>query len=228
MLLCTSILAVYYLKAQQLPYLLSISSILKDYWGTNPKFCFILHFYCLSTIFHSTCLCPLSFILTLPPCSLLPLFESEFITQYFARSWINTRLALLALPCSRSFAEVSPRLTQNIRSTPKYQTWRGFFILFYLMLSQTTLLFFFNGVNKTISRGFTRMATQISNTAVDENNKQWCFHNDFLMQSPTLDCLKGAFILSRLLWCYFSATVIFIHIFNKIYFILLFLFFIFV
>ncbi len=148
MLLCTSILAVYYLSVQQLPYLLSRSSILKDYWGTNPKFCFILHFYCLSTIFHSTCLCHLSFILTLPPCSLLPLFESEFITQYFARSWINTRLALLALPCSRSFAEVSPRLTQNIKSTPKYQAWRGFFILFYLMLSQTTLLFFFNGVTR--------------------------------------------------------------------------------
>ncbi len=208
MLLCTSILAVYYLSVQ-LPYLLSISSILKDYWGTNPKFCFILHFYCLSTIFHSTCLCHLSFILTLPPCSLLPLF---------ARSWINTRLALLALPCSRSFAEVSPRLTQNIKSTPKISSMTGlFYSLLFNVESNNPALLLQRGY-KTISRGFTRMATQISNTAVDENNKQWCFNNDFLMQPPTLECLKGAFILSRLLWCYFSAIVIFINIFNKILF----------
>ncbi len=163
MLLCTSILAVYYLKAQQLPYLLSISSMLKDYWGTNPKFCFILHFYCLSTIFHSTCLCHLSFILTLPPCSLLPLFESEFITQYFARSWINTRLALLALPCSRSFAEVSPRLTQNIKCTPKISSMTGlFYSLLFNVESNNPALLLQRGY-KTISRGFPRMATQISN-----------------------------------------------------------------
>lgn len=123
----TSILSVYYLSVQQLPYLLSIKSILKDYWETNPKFCCILHFYCLSTIFHSF-IYPLFWLVpTLPPCSLLPLFESEFITQYFA-----TLLAWLALPCSRSFAEVSPRLTQNIKSTPKISSMTGLFLFSFI------------------------------------------------------------------------------------------------
>lgn len=107
-------------------------------------------------------------------CLSLKLFE--IITQYFARSWKNTPLAWLALPCSRSFAEVSPRLTQNIKSTPKISSMTGLFFnsLWFNVLAwsrhssqslgQTTLLFFFNGVTRHYPEDFpeaSRMATQI-------------------------------------------------------------------
>lgn len=166
----TSILSVYYLSVQQLPYLLSIKSILKDYWGTNPKFCCILHFYCLSTIFHSF-IYPLFWLV--PDNTTLFIIASLWKWVYYTVLCHSACLAgstMFQIFCW-GFSKADPEHQEHSKNI-KHDG--AFFILFYSMLSQTTLLFFFNRVTRQYPEDLpaaSRKATQISNDSCWWNNK---------------------------------------------------------